>query len=248
MLLMAAIHQQSTLAYQTNAPAGSSRRAFLNQATAATFASGFIILAPNQANAAFTPGGTLVDREVGVTVGNSEASARRAVDNTNVLFTQDYYFKFGTAAPWIDDSNRLEFPATMPFTRTQQRYDALQKYGSRVAAGLQAVAVDLVQPIQSGHYADIAPADSPIYALRALGLLANNMIASENTGTTNELLLARWYVNELYLAIGDIKAAASFEEAKKAHKSAVKAANSYLNMMNRVISPKVGDPFKLFQI
>ncbi len=60
------------------------------------------LLKPQQSLAAgtFTPGGTLVDREVGVTVGNDEASPSRKVNNENVLFSQDNYFKFGVAAPW----------------------------------------------------------------------------------------------------------------------------------------------------
>lgn len=192
----------------------------------------------------FTPGGTLVDRQVGVTVQNSEASANRSADNSNVLFSQDYYFKFGVAAPWIDETNREEFPAQMPFTRTQQRYDALKKYGDRVIGGLNSVS-NLKNVIDDGSYTSIPDGNNPQYALRALGLLANNLCASENTGTTNELLLARWYVNEIYLAIGDIRSARNPEAARASYRSAIKAANSVLTMLNRVITPKVGDQFAL---
>ena len=191
-----------------------------------------------------------MDRELGVTVANSEASPSRAKDNTNVLFAQDYYFKFGTAAPWIDDSNVNEFPTQMPFVRVQQRYDALQKYGGRVKRGLQTF-VDLKALINQNSdttLSNIPGPESPEYALRAMGLLANNFCASENTGTTNELLLARWYVNEIYLAISDIRSASNKDVALKSYQSGIKAANSFLNMMNRVITLKVGDKFELLNV
>jgi len=202
------------------------RTALISSASLATLSQS----ASRAVAANFTPGGTLVDRPTGVTVGNPEANANRASDNTNVLFQQDYYFKFGAAAPWITEANRADFPTTMPFTRVQQRYDAYQKYASRVRAGLQAVADwDL--------NGDKPNADSSQFALRAAGLFANSMCASENTGTTNELFLARWYVNEIYLSLQNFD--------KQSKRSAILAANSYLNMMNRVISPKVGDKLEL---
>lgn len=190
----------------------------------------------------FTPGGTLVDREVGVTVGNPEASASRKVNNENVLFSQDNYFKFGVAAKWIEPDG-TDFPKTMPFVLSQQRYDSLKKYGDRVKSGVNTLN-SLGSVISDGKYATIAGCDDPVYALRPLGLLANGFLASENTGTTNELLLARWYINEVYLRIGDIQTAQSVDEAQKAHDALKKAINSYLSMLNRVITSKVGNKFE----
>jgi hypothetical protein len=119
----------------------------------------------------FTPGGTLVDREVGVTVGNPQASASRKPDNGNVLFSQDYYFKFGTAAPWIlPDST--DFPKSMPFVRVQQRYDALKKYGPRILGGLEKIA----QLSQTTPSEIVDPSTADIYQLRPMGLFANNML------------------------------------------------------------------------
>ena len=77
------------------------------------------------------------------------------------------------------------------------------------------------------------------------GLMANGFLASENTGTTNELLLARWYINEISLDIDDIKNASSKEDASAAYKAATKAVNSYLALLNRVMTSKVGDKFVL---
>ena len=130
----------------------------------------------------------------------------------------------------------------MPFVLSQQRYDALKKYGDRVKAGADKVK-DLETSIANGTYESIAGKDDPTYALRPFGLLANGFLGSENTGTTNELLLARWYINEIYLRIGDIKNAAGQKEAELALNAAKKAVNSYLSMLNRVITNKVGNKF-----
>ncbi|KAL3789168.1 hypothetical protein HJC23_012257 [Cyclotella cryptica] len=193
------------------------------------------------ANADFAPGGTLLDRTVSVTYGNSEASLSRAKDNSNVLFNQDNYYKFGAAAQWIEPGS-TDFPKTMPFVPSQQRYEALKKYGGRVK-----IATDEVAKIGNADSAtEIPEASDPVYQLRALGLLANAFLASENTGTTNELMLARWYINEVYLRIGDMRAAlekGDRSEAKLCHDYTKKAMNSYLSLMNRVITSKVGEPF-----
>ena len=149
------------------------------------------------------------------------------------FFSQDNHFKFGVAAPWIEPDT-TDFPKTMPFVLSQQRYDSLKKYGDRVSSGA-VVLKDLDSSIKGGN--------NPIYALRPLGLLANGFLGSENTGTTNELLLARWYINEVYLRIGDIQNAASEAEAMNAYNAAIKAFNSYFSMLNRVINSKVGNKF-----
>jgi len=205
-------------------------------------AAAFAVQVPNSAFADFTPGGTLVDREVGVTVGNPEASASRKPDNSNVLFDKDYYFKFGVAAPWIEPDT-TDFPKTVPFTRVQQRYDTLKKYGDRVKAGIKYL-IDLETTVKKNEFAVIPDASSPEYALRPMGLLANGFLASENTGATNELFLAHWYVNEVWLRVGDFKKANDQKEAKQALEAAKKAVNSYLTLMNRVLTPKVGDKFE----
>jgi len=219
---------------------GASRRQLIQQGLVALTA---MFLEPQVTFAGtFTPGGTLVDRDVGVTVGNNEASPSRKADNSNVLFTQDTYFKFGAGAPWIEPDG-TEFPKTMPFVLSQQRYDTLKKYGDRVKAGVQAVN-GLDDVIKAGNYASITNGDDPKYALRPLGLLANGFLGSENTGTTNELLLSRWYINEIYLRLGDMSSASSEAEALAAHSFAKKSINSYFSMLNRVVTSKVGNKFE----
>lgn len=215
----------------------------------ATTASAFLIrpVQPASAESQFTPGGTLVDRELGVQVGNSEASPSRSPNNSNVLFSQDQYFKFGVAAPWIEPGS-TEFPKQMPFVLSQQRYDTLKKYGAKVMLGVKAIE-ELGDVIRSTPVEElrnkILPPDAPEYYLRPMGLLANGFLASENTGTTNELFLSRWYINEIYLDIGDMRNSKSREEALTSYEAAKKAINSYYGMLNRVITAKVGDKFEL---
>jgi len=169
----------------------------------------------------FAPGGTLVDYEVGIQVGNPDASPSRKVDNSNVPFNQDYYYKFGTAPAW--DAS----PPQMPFTPSQQRYDAMKKYRDRVLRGVGLIA-DMRGTIEGGEMDSLLPADAPEYSIRPMGLLANALLASENTGTTNELLLARWYINEVYLDLQDVvnEAGSSKDAALISHKRLVRAVNS----------------------
>lgn len=221
-----------------------SRRGFFSSTKSSLLVPSIVsFLTPQVSNAGqFTPGGTLVDRDVGVTVGNPEASPSRKQDNSNVLFAQDNYFKFGQATKWIEPDS-TDFPVTMPFVLSQQRYDTLKKYGSRVISGAEAVK-NLDKEITNGDYGSVASADDPKFSLRPAGLLANGFLGSENTGTTNELLLARWYINEIFLRIGDIRSSTSEADALAAHSAAKKAMNSYLSMMNRVITSKVGNKFE----
>mmetsp|Transcript_3144 Transcript_3144/g.6940 ORF Transcript_3144/g.6940 Transcript_3144/m.6940 type:complete len:314 (+) Transcript_3144:143-1084(+) len=199
------------------------------------------LLSPLVANADFAPGGTLLDREVSIFYGNAEASPSRARDNSNVLFSQDNFYKFGAAAPWIE-AGSIEFPKTMPFVLSQQRYDALKKYGTRVTTAMET----FTQIGSASSASDVPQHDDPVYQLRALGLLANSFLASENTGMTNELMLERWYINEMYLRIGDYRSALEKGDAKEAKVSygcLGKAMNSYLSLLNRQITSKVGDKY-----
>mmetsp|Transcript_15892 Transcript_15892/g.23378 ORF Transcript_15892/g.23378 Transcript_15892/m.23378 type:complete len:264 (-) Transcript_15892:35-826(-) len=217
--------------------ANASRRSLLGTMATVPF------LIPQSASADFAPGGTLVEYEVGVQVGNEEASLSRQPKNSNVLFKQDYYFKFGTAAKFIPPGS-TDFPKTMPFVLSQQRYDNLKKYGDRVKKGVRVI--NGLIDVPEGEIADPSTAD--VYQLRPMGLLANGFLASENTGTTNELLLARYYINEIYLDIGDMMNAPSQAARKKSWIAAKKAVNSYYGMLNRSINAKVGDQFELLSV
>lgn len=228
------MHKHNTQHFHDNQL--SNRRSVLGSIAVTT-----LCVFPLEATADFTPGGTLLDRPVSIFFGNAEASPSRRNDNGNVLFNLDNFYKFGAAAQWLQPDS-TEFPVTMPFTPSQTRYDALKKYGARLETSKQEIVT--IGSAISGI--DVPDKDDPVYQLRALGLLANSFLATENTGNTNELLLARWYINEVYLRLGDYKTAldnSDSKEAKKSYECILKAMNSYLTLINRVITNKVGVKF-----
>ena len=126
---------------------------------------------------------------------NPDASLSRDPMNSNVLFSQDFYFKYGRSPPFLQDATS-EIPdgGAVPFTRVQQRYEAYGKYAARVLAGVEAFRA-LKGAVDNGSWATVASDDTK-YNLRAMGLLANGLMASENNGPGNVLFLTRWYVNE----------------------------------------------------
>lgn len=241
---------EATTTTDEESSSSSNRRQWFQQCSAvAAMITATVVSPPLAAMAAaddqkmFAPGGTLVDYKVGVGVGNDGASKSRRSDNSNVVFGQDHYYKFGTAPQFIPKGD-TSFPVKMPFVLSQQRYDTLKKYRERVQRGIDLIS-SLQAEIENNNWEKILEGEAPEYSIRPFGLLANGFLASENTGTTNELFLARWYINEIYLDINDVKGASSKDEALKAYSNAVKALNSLLGMLNRSITSKVGDPFEL---
>merc|ERR1719424_993228 len=126
------------------------RRFVLGGASAAAAAT---VLGPQRARAdpaAFLVGG--LDTDV-----NPLASLSRDPMNSNVLFGQDFYFKYGRAAPFLDDAT-TPLPGEMPFTRVQQRYDAYAKYAGRVVAAVAAFKA-VEGEIAAGDWARVDAAD-----------------------------------------------------------------------------------------
>ena len=81
----------------------------------------------------------------------------------------------------------------------------------------------------------------------AFGLFANTVLQSENdSGTTTANLLARHLINELYLAMDDIAAAAESGDAASAKAAWMRGKdylNGYLRLVNLPINARVGDKF-----
>lgn len=210
------------------------RRQLLELAPAAA------LLAPRPALADMAPGFAIVD-SVNI-ASNPAASKSRDAMNGNVLFGQDFYFKYGRSAPFLQDaSSPLPDNGAMPFTRVQQRYEQYSKYATRVQAGIDAFAAVEGQ-IKAGDWAKV-DATSPAFALRTLGLLANGLMASENTSPANVVFLTRWYVNEVYLDLGDVAKAKDKKDALASWARGKGALNSALIILNKEISPKVGAQF-----
>jgi len=173
---------------------------------------------------------------------NEGASKSRQMDNSNVVFVQDQYYVTASSPPFIPQGD-TSYPEKMPFVASQPRRDVLEKYRQRVQRGIDLLA-SLEGEIQKGDYKSILAAEAPEYSIRPLGLLAAGFMASDST-VPRQLYIARWYINEIYLDINDIKSAPSKEAALASHANAIKALNSVLGMVNRSITSKVGDPFVL---
>ena len=84
-----------------------------------------------------------------------------------------------------------------------------------------------------------------MYQLRAMGLLANGLLASDNNGLPNEVFVARYYINEIYLRLFELASSTTndINELRQIYSCIEKATNSYLTLMNRAITAKVGEPF-----
>ena len=197
----------------------------------ASAAGAAVTLAPKDARADGVGPGMFVETKN--MASNPDASLSRDPMNSNVLFSQDFYFKYGRSPPFLQDATS-EIPdgGAVPFTRVQQRYEAYGKYAARVLAGVEAFRA-LKGAVDNGSWATVASDDTK-YNLRAMGLLANGLMASENNGPGNVLFLTRWYVNECALDIGDVAKAADKGQAAAAWERGRKAINSALIVLTCV--------------
>lgn len=92
------------------------------------------------------------------------------------------------------------------------------------------------------------PPPPPVDALLKMVLFASSMLTSPNfTGLSRELLVARFYVNEASFANNEIAAAIENRDSKRALAAwdfGKDSWNSYFQVVNGRISPKVGDKFE----
>lgn len=131
----------------------------------------------------------------------------------------------------------------------KQRYDGYNKYQVSIRAGTAALEGPLLAAA-AGAAADWPAAAEAelVRALRRGVLLGNALLISANYGTSNEALVARFYVNEAYYALTALAAARRAGGAAPAAAEAWRLArdswNSYLAVINRAIVPKVGQRFQ----
>lgn len=86
-------------------------------------------------------------------------------------------------------------------------------------------------------------------ALLKMALFATQMLSSPNySGAPRELLVSRYYVNECAYAMKELARAIDERDAAAAMglwEFGKDSWNSYLSIINRSISPKVGDKFEM---
>eukprot|EP00617_Octactis_speculum_P007754 CAMPEP_0185796362 /NCGR_PEP_ID=MMETSP1174-20130828/161040_1 /TAXON_ID=35687 /ORGANISM="Dictyocha speculum, Strain CCMP1381" /LENGTH=266 /DNA_ID=CAMNT_0028491717 /DNA_START=538 /DNA_END=1335 /DNA_ORIENTATION=+ len=140
---------------------------------------------------------------------------RRGLLNKNAIFSNDYFFKFGKLP---EPRLGIDPPGGMPFVPISRRYTGYKKYIDRVGAGKEQYAKDLKKAIDDQAWDQVIelvrPSEKGVTASSAsglplvLGLLANPLLQSENDGTQNATLLARYFANEARFEMDAILAAA----------------------------------------
>jgi hypothetical protein len=92
---------------------------------------------------------------------------------------------------------------------------------------------------------------SPVDAQLKMVLFASAMLTSPNySGSSKELLVARFYVNEFKFAVTEIGNAIQNQDATRALAAwefGKDSFNSYNQVINQQIVPKVGDPFPFIE-
>ena len=199
---------------------------------------------------------------------------RRGQFNEKALFSEDFYFKYGLrpTPEEVLQSPFLPPQAELPFAPVQRRYTGYQKYAPRVNSGVALYGGVLRDAVENKQWADIpfllekgskgkgsnaqgegtgvAPSELRS-SCRAFGLFANTVLQSENdSGTTTANLLARHLINEVYLSMDDLAAAAAagdYTAAKTSWTRGRDYLNGYLRIVNFPISSKVGDKFTTVQ-
>ena len=150
------------------------------------------------------------------------------------------------------------------YVSLKQRIPAYSKYAFSIGLGSKEfvnLREDLKKCAQSNSSADWRTASTyvvtppqttpppPIDALLKMALFASSMLTSPNySGPSRELLVARFYVNEVSYAMEEISAAIDARDAQRALAAwdfGKDSWNSYFQIVNDKISPKVGDKFDL---
>jgi hypothetical protein len=95
------------------------------------------------------------------------------------------------------------------------------------------------------------PPPPPVDALLKMVLFASSMLTSPNfSGISKELLVARFYVNEVSFAEKEMAEAIEVRDSKRALAAwdfGKDSWNSFFQVVNAKIVPKVGEPFELIQ-
>ena len=95
------------------------------------------------------------------------------------------------------------------------------------------------------------PPPPPVDALLKMVLFASSMLTSPNySGPSRELLVARFYVNEVSFAIKEIASAVDARDPKRALAAwdfGKDSWNSYFQIVNDKISAKVGEKFEFIE-
>lgn len=97
-----------------------------------------------------------------------------------------------------------------------------------------------------------SPPPPPVDAMLKMVLFASSMLTSPNyNGPSRELLVARFYANEANFALKEIASAIEARDGERAMAAwnfGKDSWNSYFQVVNGKISPKVGDKFEPIEL
>lgn len=233
------------------------RRALSTISTLVTEGAAWTIIGPNDAVFA-TEGLALENRD--------------RKNNRDALIREDYWFQTGKTPPRLlttslqgDDPQWNAFGSctssvdggnSCTYVSLKQRTPAYAKYGSTIAQGAREYQT-LGQILQQSNSdweqasglirADLGAAT--VDAELKMILLATALTTSPNFPIpSKELLVARFYANEVHCAQRRLRAAVeerNREDALRIWEFGKDSWNSYFQVVNRSITPKVGDKFEL---
>ena len=193
--------------------------------------------------------------------------------NKDAMIREDYWYMSGSQPPRKLEGLQADFDnpkwnawgtctesaagISCTYVSLNQRVPAYSKYAFNVRLGIKEFG-ELGQELESGGWnkaielLEDTPTGMPgpicDSLLKAI-LLATGLLASPNySGPPKELLVARFYVNEVGFSIGELKAAIAAKDSKRAKAAwqfGCDSWNSYVTIVNRSIVPKVGDKFEL---
>eukprot|EP00977_Amphora_coffeiformis_P026723 scaffold29365_cov153-Amphora_coffeaeformis.AAC.4 len=198
--------------------------------------------------------------------------SRDRKNNRDALIREDFWFQTGKLPPRLltsslqgDDPQWNAFGSctssvdggnSCTYVSLKQRGPAYAKYGSTIAQGgkeYEALGKILRQSNPDWAQAlGLIRADlgaATVDAELKMILLATALMTSPNFPIpSKELLVARYYANEIHYAQGKLRTAVeerNREDALQIWEFGKDGWNSYFTVVNRSITPKVGDKFEL---
>jgi hypothetical protein len=192
--------------------------------------------------------------------------------NRDALIREDYWYMMGKAPPrklqegmfQPDDPQWNAFGTcessgatnSCTYVPLKQRIPAYSKYGFSIALGSKEFAklgkaIDAADWELARSFVEQESKFPPpvVDALLKMVLFASAVLTTPNySGPNRELLVARYYANEVGFATKEIGLAIDAQDLERANGAwsyGRDSWNSYFTLVNRQITPKVGDRFEL---
>lgn len=177
--------------------------------------------------------------------------------NSPLMLDDPKWNAFGSCETTGDGSSATN---SCTYISLKQRQPAYSKYGFSITQGAkefqQLKAILQAQDWnRAASYVFVNPTTNlpppPLDAPLKMVLFASAMLTSPNfSGSSKELLVARFYVNEFKFAMTEIGNAIRAQDAPRALAAwefGKDSFNSYSQVVNRQIVPKVGEPFPFIE-